>query len=181
MKIYTKGGDKGTTSLFSGKRVPKSALRIETYGTLDELNAFTGSLRDHLSYETMKTDLLQIQAHLFAMGSWLATEQPEKAKLPVLEEAEILFLEHAIDKMEEDLEPMRNFILPGGNAQVSAAHICRTVCRRAERHCVRLAAEEKIPDHVIMYLNRLSDYFFVLARYIGKLSGAAEIPWKPKL
>ncbi|MFI5204924.1 MAG: cob(I)yrinic acid a,c-diamide adenosyltransferase [Flavobacteriales bacterium] len=181
MKIYTKGGDKGSTSLFSGKRVPKSALRIEAYGTLDELNSFTGLLHAQLSQDFIKKDLLQIQSHLFAMGSWLASELPDKTKLPVLDETEVTFLEHSIDKMEEELEPMRNFILPGGNVQVSSAHVCRTVCRRAERNCVKLASEENIPAHVIIYLNRLSDYFFVLARYLGKLTGSTEIPWKPKL
>ena len=181
MKIYTKGGDKGNTSLLSGKRIPKSSLRIESYGNLDELNSFIGFLRDQLSQEFIKTDLLQIQSHLFAMGSWLASELPDAKKLPILDAAEVLFLEHSIDKMEEELEPMKNFILPGGNLHVSSAHICRTVCRRAERNCVRLSSEENIPEHIIVYLNRLSDYFFVLARFVGKLTGATEIPWKAKL
>jgi cob(I)alamin adenosyltransferase len=181
MKIYTKGGDKGNTSLFNGKRVSKAALRIEAYGTIDELNSFIGFLHAQIEIENSKNQLIQIQTHLFEIGSWLANDTNDASKLPVLSDEEILFLENSIDKMELELEPLKNFILPGGNIQVSSAHICRTVCRRSERFVVRLQNEEQIPDHVVIFLNRLSDYFFVLARFIAKQTNAKEQPWKSKM
>jgi len=181
MKIYTRTGDKGQTSLLSGKRVAKDSLRIEAYGTIDELNSHIGMLRD-LSGE-LKTELLtDIQVKLFDIGSRLAAgtaETAEKFKVPTTSDADVKELEDAMDAMDAELPPMRNFILPGGHPAVSQAHICRTVCRRAERIAIRLAAEEPVPEIVVRYLNRLSDLLFVLARWTGQQLKVEEIPWKP--
>lgn len=180
MKIYTKTGDKGTTSLYGGKRISKGALRIETYGTVDELNSWVGLVRDQ-EVNQMRIDILtSIQQKLFVMGSILAAD-PEKTKIkiPSLHEEDIIALESEIDKMEESLEPMRYFILPGGHQSVSFCHITRTVCRRAERLVIRLDEEEKIEPLVVKYLNRLSDYLFVLARKMGEELKINETPWMP--
>lgn len=182
MKIYTKTGDKGETSLLGGKRLSKNHLRIETYGTVDELNSFTGVLRDHIQNETIENLLLTIQDRLFTIGSILAAAgDTEKFKIPQLHESDIELLENTIDKMNESLEPMRSFILPGGYIPSSFAHVCRTVCRRAERLCVSLQQEDTCPDIIIKYLNRLSDYYFVLSRYLAKTAGKADTNWSPKL
>jgi cob(I)alamin adenosyltransferase len=164
IKIYTKTGDKGSTSLIGGTKVPKSHLRIEAYGTVDELNSFIGLLGDQLEDPAGRQQLREIQDRLFTIGSSLACD-PEKS----------------IDDMEATLPPMKSFILPGGHPTVSTAHIVRCVCRRAERSCVRMMEEQLfVEPQVIRYLNRLSDYFFVLARYIAHTLKAEEIPWKPR-
>ncbi|MCS6980137.1 MAG: cob(I)yrinic acid a,c-diamide adenosyltransferase [Flavobacteriales bacterium] len=182
MKIYTRTGDKGSTQLFGGLRVPKHHLRIEAYGTVDELNSFVGWLRDQIQEEEMAGFLLKIQNELFVVGSLLAA-QPGKnnLRLPELPGDAVTALERAMDQMEQSLEPLRYFILPGGHPLVSAAHICRTVCRRAERRVTALqeADPENVSPGILEYLNRLSDYFFMLARHLARLSRTQEIPWKP--
>lgn len=182
MKIYTKTGDTGSTSLFGGKRVSKSDLRIDTYGTVDELNSYIGLLRDQ-SVNTLRKDvLIEIQDRLFTVGSILATEPGNtKVKIPSLSESDIQFLEKEIDGMETSLPPMKSFVLPGGHQSVSFCHIARTVCRRAERLTVALNDVEKIDELVIKYLNRLSDYLFVLSRKMTLELGAEETPWKPRM
>lgn len=183
-KIYTKTGDLGKTSLIGGTKVPKNDLRIEAYGTVDELNSHIGLTIDHASDAHSKLLLKEIQDRLFTIGSCLACD-PEKEplmKIPDLREDDILLLEHEIDKMTEALPPMKWFILPGGHIAVSITHITRCICRRAERLCVNMQEHELFVDPlVIKYLNRLSDYLFVLARYTGHLLQVAEIPWKPRL
>lgn len=184
MKIYTKAGDSGKTTLIGGTRVPKSHIRIESYGTVDELNSFIGLLSDLVSDTGIKTVLKEVQDRLFTVGSSLACD-PEKEpnlKIPDLKEDDIVYLEKLIDQMNEVLEPMKSFILPGGHQAISTAHIARCVCRRAERWCVNLQEEDLfVEPMVIKYLNRLSDYLFVLARYIGHLNGVADSPWKPRV
>ncbi|MCL4855922.1 MAG: cob(I)yrinic acid a,c-diamide adenosyltransferase [Flavobacteriales bacterium] len=182
MKIYTKTGDKGLTSLFGGKRVPKHHLRIEAYGTVDELNSNIGLIRDQkIAPETFAV-LIEIQDRLFTLGSILATEPGnEKVKVPQLNEQDILFLENEIDKMNEVLPEMRSFVLPGGHQTVSFCHVARFVCRRAERLVVHLAEVENVPELIIKYLNRLSDYLFVLSRKISQENNANEIPWKARM
>lgn len=180
-KIYTKTGDDGTTGLFGGARVPKYDLRIEAYGTVDELNSYLGLIRDQkLDAHSTKT-LLEIQDRLFTIGSILAVD-PDKKNLsvPVLSEADVKLLESEIDKMDEVLPAMKNFILPGGHATVSFVHIARCVCRRAERLVVHLSVENKVDSLIIRYLNRLSDYLFTLARLLAKDLGASEQPWIPR-
>lgn len=182
-KIYTKTGDKGTTSLIGGTKVPKSHIRIETYGTVDELNSHIGVVNDLITENAVKEVLKEIQDRLFTIGSSLACD-PEKEvrmKIPDLKESDIVLLEREIDKMNETLPPMKSFVLPGGHIAVSATHVARCVCRRTERLCVAMLGEELFIDPlVIKYLNRLSDYLFVLARYTGHLLGAPEIAWKPR-
>lgn len=181
MKIYTKTGDEGTTSLFGGKRVSKADLRIETYGTVDELNSFIGLVRDQEVNQKRKNSLVEIQDKLFTIGSILATEPGNtKVKTPSLSEEDIQFLEQEIDAMDADLPPMRFFVLPGGHQSVSYCHLARTVCRRAERLTIALNTLEGVEPLVLKYLNRLSDYLFVLSRKMSHELGAEEIPWKPK-
>ena len=184
IKIYTKTGDLGKTSLIGGTKVPKSHIRIEAYGTVDELNSFIGLTGDQLTHEHSKNVLQEIQDRLFTIGSSLACD-PEKEpvlKIPDLKEADIVFLEKEIDKMNEELAPMKSFILPGGHISISTAHVTRCVCRRAERLCVNMQENNLFVDPlVIKYLNRLSDYFFVLTRYIGLLLNVVDIPWKPRI
>lgn len=178
MKIYTKTGDSGTTGLFGGARVRKDDIRIEAYGTVDELNSFVGQLIDH----STNVDLLNtIQHRLFTIGSTLACD-PSKDQLvtPDIKEEDILQLEVAMDNMEASLPPLKNFILPGGHPAVSAAHVCRTVCRRAERRVISLNRESPLDSLIIKYLNRLSDYFFVLGRKLTVDHGAMEVPWIPR-
>ena len=184
IKIYTKTGDLGKTSLIGGTRVPKSHLRIETYGTVDELNSFIGFLDDQLNDERSKGILKEIQDRLFTIGSSLACdpEKEPKMKLPDLKEEDILLLESEIDEMNKVLKPMKSFILPGGSMAVSSAHLARCVCRRAERNCVNMLEHEMFIDPlVIKYLNRLSDHLFVLARYIAHLTGVKESEWKARI
>jgi cob(I)alamin adenosyltransferase len=184
MKIYTKAGDQGKTSLIGGTRVPKSHIRIESYGTVDELNSFIGLLNDLVVDEKINADLKEIQDRLFTVGSSLACD-PEKEsalRIPDLKEEDILRLETAMDAMNEVLAPMKSFIIPGGHQAISTAHIARCVCRRAERWCVNMQEEDLFVEVlVIKYLNRLSDYLFTLARYIGHLNGVADLPWKPRI
>lgn len=182
MKIYTRTGDKGQTSLLGGTRVPKDHARIEAYGTIDELNSHLGMLRDLLNGQQQEL-ILGIQQKLFSIGSRLASaneQEADKFKVPHVEDEDITALEHAMDTMDRELPEMRNFILPGGHVAVSQAHICRTVCRRAERLVVHIAAQEQLPEVIVRYLNRLSDLLFVLARWSGHTLNAPEIPWKPR-
>lgn len=169
------------TSLIGGSRVPKHHLRIESYGTVDELNANLGLLRDQNIAEELINDLLEIQDRLFTIGSQLAAE-PGKSKmdLPQIFESDITFLENRIDEMDEELEPMRSFVLPGGHSFVSYCHIARCVCRRAERNIVHLAANEEVNELIIQYLNRLSDYLFTLSRKLSKDFNIEEIKWTPR-
>jgi cob(I)alamin adenosyltransferase len=182
-KIYTKTGDAGKTSLIGGTKVPKSHIRIQAYGTIDELNAFTGMLNDQISDAHSHEILLEVQDRLFTIGSSLACDHDKEIvmKIPDLKESDIFLLENEIDQMNTNLPEMKSFILPGGHVSVSSAHICRTICRRAERLIVELDEREHLDQPLIIkYLNRLSDYFFVLARYIGHLLGAEEIKWVPR-
>jgi len=181
MKVYTKTGDKGQTSLFGGQRVSKGHLRIHAYGTVDELNSYMGLLRDLSADEIRNQEIQRIQDRLFTLGALLATES-EKAKkrLPLIKQNDVVVLEQAIDAMELNLEPIKTFVLPGGHPTVSYCHIARCVCRRAERLSVELAEDNDIEALVIQYLNRLSDYLFVLSRFLTKSLGAKEIPWLPE-
>lgn len=180
-KIYTRGGDKGETSLIGGTRVPKDHERIEAYGTLDELNSFVGLLRDQPEADIVKEELLHIQEQIFTAESLLAVDPEGKARaLPILKEAEIQFLEQRIDRMNETLPDLTKFILPGGHSVVSLAHIARTVCRRAERITISLSRTHSVDPIIIRYLNRLSDYFFVLARFLSKETGIEESSWNPE-
>tara|TARA_B110000091_G_scaffold134745_1_gene144227 strand:- start:380 stop:955 length:576 start_codon:yes stop_codon:yes gene_type:complete len=188
MKIYTKTGDNGTTALFGGTRVKKHNLRIESYGTVDELNSYIGLIKDQEISNYNKESLLKIQNDLFTLGAMLATP-PEKETLkngkerlniPKIDDEAILFLENEIDKMDLELPQMTHFILPGGHQAVSFCHVARCVCRRAERLSVELNDQEAINDAILKYLNRLSDYLFVLARMLSKDLSVAEIKWIPK-
>jgi len=182
MKIYTKTGDQGITSLFGGKRVSKAELRIETYGTVDELNSFLGLVRDQEVNQKRQAVLVEIQDRLFTIGSILATEPGnEKLKIPSLLEDDIQFLENEMDAMDESLPPMRFFVLPGGHQSVSFCHVARTVCRRVERLAISLSTQEHVDPLVIKYLNRLSDYLFVLARKMAAELGIEESPWRPRM
>jgi len=185
MKIYTKKGDSGTTGLIGGTRVVKHSLRIEAYGTVDELNAFMGLLRDRVVDDADKPLLIEIQDRLFTIGSWLATDPQKKGmNLPEINQSDVETLETEMDKMDEELEPMRHFILPGGHETVSFCHVARCVCRRAERLISALYEEtdgEGIDPVILAYVNRLSDYLFVYGRMVSQKLGAEEIPWKPKL
>ncbi len=184
MKIYTKTGDKGTTSLIGGTKVSKAHLRIEAYGTVDELNSYIGLCRDHITDEDSRAVLLETQDRLFTVGSALACdpEKETKLKIPDLHEEDISLLEKAIDKMHEVSPTMKSFILPGGLIAASHLHVARCVCRRAERQVVRLSEESHEVEIIVQkYLNRLSDYLFVLARYVAFLEKAEEIPWKPRV
>ena len=180
-KIYTKTGDKGETSLIGGTRLPKQHLRIEAYGTVDELNSHIGLVRDACEGRPYYALLLSIQDRLFTMGSQLAAD-PEKNKmvLPELAEVDLEVLEKAMDDMDAVLPPMKHFVLPGGHVNVSWCHIARCVCRRAERAVLRLAEDEKVDEIHAKYLNRLSDYLFMLSRQLSQDLGAQEIPWIAK-
>lgn len=181
MKVYTKKGDKGETSLIGGKRVKKYHVRIDAYGTVDELNSFIGLIRDSAREKQADADLREIQNRLFTVGSELATDPEKKnVKIPVLHDADIEMLERAIDRMDEELEPLKNFILPGGDITASHCHVARCVCRRAERIANLLAEEEETDPRILSYLNRLSDYLFVLARFYTKKHGGEETLWKTR-
>ena len=184
MKIYTKVGDGGKTSLIGGTKVPKNHIRIESYGSVDELNCHLGLCADQLPFEDIKLTIKEIQDRLFTIGSSLACD-PDKEplmKMPDLLETDIEFLEQEIDRMNESLPPMKFFIIPGGHVAVSSIHVARCVCRRTERACVALQQHELFVDPlVIRYLNRLSDYIFVLGRYAGKLLDVPEQPWRPRV
>ncbi|MBH2005423.1 MAG: cob(I)yrinic acid a,c-diamide adenosyltransferase [Sphingobacteriia bacterium] len=184
IKIYTKTGDLGKTSLIGGTKVPKSHIRIDTYGTVDELNSWIGVVSDYAGDVHTKTILKEIQDRLFTVGSSLACD-PDKEplmKIPDLKEDDISLLEREIDHMNDVLEPMKFFVLPGGHPAVSQTHIARCVCRRAERCCVNMQEQQIFVEPlVIKYLNRLSDYLFVLSRYFSHQLGIPEIPWKPRV
>jgi cob(I)alamin adenosyltransferase len=195
-KIYTKTGDKGKTGLIGGTKVPKSHIRIESYGTVDELNSFIGLLSDQLALASGTVShpvfplsgsidtLREIQDRLFTIGASLACdpEKESKMKIPDLKEEDISALEDDIDRMNDTLPEMRSFILPGGHIAVSTAHVARCVCRRAERICVQMQEENMVIEPIVLkYLNRLSDHLFTLARYAGHLLQAPETPWKPRI
>jgi cob(I)alamin adenosyltransferase len=184
IKIYTKTGDLGKTSLIGGTKVPKSHIRIEAYGTVDELNSYIGLVSDHIADGHSKKILNEIQDRLFTIGSSLACDPDKETlmKIPDLKEHDIALLEEEIDNMMAALPAMKNFILPVGHVAVSTTHVARCVCRRAERCCVNMQEHETFVDPVVIkYLNRLSDYLFVLARYVAHLLNVNEIPWKPRL
>ena len=188
MKIYTKTGDKGTTALFGGTRVPKHHIRIDSYGTVDELNSYIGLIRDQEINNQYKETLILIQDRLFTLGAILATD-PEKAilkngkerlNIPKIDANDILLLENEMDVMNESLPQMTHFVLPGGHTTVSYCHIARCVCRRAERLATALFDLEPFDERALQYLNRLSDYIFVLARKLSYDLHADEVKWIPK-
>ncbi len=179
MKVYTKKGDDGKTSLLSGVRIPKHGLRIETYGTIDELNSFLGLLSAKTNH--LNDFIINIQNQLFDIGSYLAAEgMHDKYNLNGVNDEDIGNLEKSIDEMSEQLPPLRNFILPGSCELNALAHICRTVCRRAERKATLLSEKETVKPEVVRYLNRLSDWFFVYARYISFKEGLQDREWKKR-
>lgn len=183
-KIYTKTGDKGSTSLIGGVRVPKNHIRIEAYGTVDELNSFIGMVNDMAANEKISTWLREIQDRLFTVGSVLATnpDKEVKMKLPDVHDEDVTWLEQCIDEMNEVLPEMRSFILPGGQLAASTCHVARCVCRRAERICVGMQEQqEQVPELIVRYLNRLSDFLFVLARYIAHIHNVEDLPWRARL
>jgi cob(I)alamin adenosyltransferase len=195
-KIYTRTGDKGKTALIGGTKVPKSHIRIESYGTVDELNSYVGLLSDHLAAAsgivsqpvfplTASIQTLRgIQDRLFTIGASLACDpdKESKMKIPDLNEEDIKALEEDIDRMNEVLPEMKSFILPAGHIAVSTAHVARCVCRRAERICVQMQEDGQFIDPLVLkYINRLSDHLFTLARYAGHLLQAEELPWKPRV
>ncbi len=181
MKVYTKTGDDGTTGLFGGARVPKYHIRIESYGTVDELNSYIGLVRFRDIDPFAKETLAEVQDRLFTIGSILASD-PSKSNLvvPDLHESDIEFLEKEMDRMNDTLPELRAFVLPGGNDTISFCHIARCVCRRAERLTVLLNEKEPVSPLVIKYLNRLSDYLFVLSRKIAQYNEVKEVPWRPR-
>lgn len=181
MKIYTKKGDTGETSLIGGVRVKKSNVRIHAYGTVDELNSVVGLVRDSATNAAIIDQILEIQDRLFIIGSQLASAPGSKMKLPEISPKDIANLEKYIDAMNEELPELKSFILPGGDLAVSYCHLARTVCRRAERWVIEVDESEKVDPIIIEYLNRLSDYFFMLSRKISLDNNANEIPWKPRL
>lgn len=180
MKIYTKQGDAGQTGLYGGLRVPKDHLRIQTYGTLDELNAILGwSLSDSPLSPDLRTRLLRIQGELFQLGAELATPRDKEVGIALIEDAQIEVLEKEIDEMESRLEPLKTFILPGGAPGSGRLHVARTVSRRAERELVGLHRTEPVRNTVLQYMNRLSDYLFVCARLANVEAGTKDTPWNP--
>src|ERR1700744_3720759 len=181
-KVYTKTGDKGQTSLIGGTRLPKHHIRIEAYGTIDELNSWIGLLRDQPIDERSIKILLEVQDRLFTIGSLLAADpEKNKMKLPDIKEEDILLLEKEIDHMEETLPEMKHFVLPGGHTIVSYCHLARCVCRRGERAVLRLSENEKVEELIYKYLNRLSDYLFVLSSKLSQDLKAGETPWVPRV
>ncbi len=181
MKIYTKTGDKGKTSLLGGSRVSKAHRRIDAYGNVDELNSWIGLLRDQEANSTRHLLLIEIQDRLFTIGSHLANEGGErKFSIPEIQYSDVERLENSIDEMNKILPEMKSFILPGGNPVVSYTHVTRTVCRRAERGVVTLNELEPVEEVIVIYLNRLSDYLFVLSRMLSHELKATEVPWVPK-
>jgi cob(I)alamin adenosyltransferase len=182
MKVYTKTGDQGTTALLGGKRVPKSDLRIDAYGTIDELNSFVGLLRDQEVNQNRTAFLKYIQDRLFTIGADLATVPgKDQVKKPDLLQEDVELLESEIDAMEAELPMLTSFILPGGHQSVSFCHLARTVCRRGERIAVELATVEPVSSLVIQYLNRLSDYLFVLGRKMAQELDVEEVTWTPRV
>lgn len=180
MKIYTKTGDTGQTSLYGGKRLSKADLRVEAYGTLDELNSWLGLIKDEIHGTHIKDLLKEIQDRIFTISSHISSDPEKEMPLPDIFEQDISLLETEIDKMTEHLEPLKFFILPGGHRKVSEIHIVRTVCRRAERMIVSLSEQSQVESIIITYLNRLSDFLFVLARFIAKELEVEENKWIPR-
>jgi len=181
-KIYTKGGDKGQTALIGGSRVPKYHQRIEAYGTIDELKSYIGLIRDLSEDNDVRVLLFEIQDRLFTTESLIAADSKESAKgLPKLFESDVELLEKSIDQMNESLPELSSFIMPGGHVLASHAHIARTICRRAERHTIKASEEFVIDPLCVKYLNRLSDFLFVLARKFALEIGGNEIKWKPRV
>lgn len=181
MKIYTKTGDKGMTSLVGGTRVEKYHLRLESYGTIDELNSHIGLIYDLTDNLEIKNILSKIQHSLFNIGSYLANEKPEEQTISIINQADISILEEKMDEFVSELPELKNFILPSGHVLTSQTHIARTVCRRAERNIVKLSQEIEINEAVIIYVNRLSDFLFILARKFLKDFNKMEITWNPIL
>ncbi|MCL4137928.1 UNVERIFIED_CONTAM: hypothetical protein GTU68_040768 [Idotea baltica] len=177
MKIYTKAGDKGLTSLFGGTRLSKDDIRIEAYGTVDELNAQIGLLQSMIKTDSFSFILKSIQEGLFLIGSHLASDGSLDDKLPSLVQLDEIALETSMDAQSSELTPLRAFILPGGSAGAAQAHVCRTICRRAERRAVSLSQEQDVNPQIILYLNRLSDFFFIVARSINHQEGIDDIEW----
>jgi cob(I)alamin adenosyltransferase len=181
MKVYTKTGDGGGTSLFGGTKVSKDDIQIEAYGTVDELNSFIGVLISEVNESPLSQELKDIQPILFDIGSHLASDGKMPDYLPALDDNNITVLENSIDRMTSDLPELKAFIMPGGNSRIARAHICRVICRRAERRVVTMSnSHEKLPRFIQIYLNRLSDYFFVVARYLAHLDGIDEVKWNAK-
>lgn len=179
MKVYTKTGDDGTTGLFGGDRVRKDHARIEAYGTVDETNALVGMARSCGPEDHLTTVLERIQGELFVVGADLATPSEAKPTVPRVTEMVIAGLEQDIDKLEEDLAPLKTFVLPGGAPRAAALHAARTVCRRAERCVITACEQEQIDANVGIYLNRLSDFLFVAARWANHVEGVEDTPWLP--
>jgi cob(I)alamin adenosyltransferase len=180
MKIYTKTGDTGMTSLFGGKRVGKDDLRIDCYGTVDELNSFIGLLHASIADDTLRSVLLDIQSRLFTVGSNLASDPDKEMITPDIVDQDIAKLESEIDRMDQHLAPLKHFIMPSGSQAIASAHVCRTVCRRSERLIIALSKVSVMDEMIIKYINRLSDYFFMVARYVAVGENIEEIPWQPK-
>lgn len=179
-KIYTKTGDKGETSLFGGKRLPKNHIRIEAYGTVDELNSYIGLLGDVIEKAEVKVVLKEIQDRLFTIGANLASDPDKEMQVPDVVDTDIELLEKSMDEMEQELPALKHFILPGGHTSVSFCHIARCVCRRAERITIALQQESPVEAIIVRYLNRLSDYLFMLARFQAKEIGVEEIKWEAR-
>ena len=177
MKIYTKAGDKGLTGLIGGTRVPKSAPRIAAYGEVDELNAVLGLTRADTAHVVIQKSLIEIQTTLFVLGSQLASQKPDP-KLEVVTAKHVDILERQIDAMTENLPPLKNFILPGGSSLGATVHLARGICRRVERQAVALDQTQPVEEEIIQYLNRLSDFLFMLARFINKQQGVSEVIWQ---
>lgn len=178
--IYTKGGDKGTTSLLGGRRVPKYDLRIEAYGTVDELMAHTALLRDMIADEKTREELLFVLDKLMSSASIIAADGDNlPSNMPVIVDEDVIYLEKSIDRMDFELPILNSFILPGGHVSSSQAHVSRTVCRRAERIILKLSETDPVDEVIIRFFNRLSDYYFLIARKLCITSGSAEIHWKP--
>jgi cob(I)alamin adenosyltransferase len=179
MRIYTRGGDAGTTALFGGRRVAKTSLRVGAYGSVDEANALLGAARAALADDELDTLLQELQNTLFEVGADLATPEDTaaRARLTPLDEADTLRLERTIDRLDGQLEPLRRFVLPGGHPAAAGLHVARTVVRRAERDAIALAETEPVNPHVLVFLNRLSDLLFVVARLVNARAGVSEAPW----
>jgi len=180
MKVYTKSGDKGTTALFGGTRISKTDARIEAYGTVDELNAHVGLLMSHIEEEDIYAMLRACQSFLFDIGSHLASDGSADKYLPQLDAGWIERLENTMDEYTAELPELKSFVMPRGNTRIAQAHVCRTVCRRAERRVILAAVENNVEDTIIIFLNRLSDYFFVLSRWLTRLDGIDEEKWNAK-
>jgi cob(I)alamin adenosyltransferase len=181
MKIYTKRGDSGETSLIGGDRVPKHHIRIEAYGTIDELNSYIGILRSFTDDKINSKVLPEVQDRLFTVGSLLASAPGSKMIVPDLHDQDTELLEESIDLMNAELPELRSFVLPAGSIEVSHCHVARCICRRAERLIVHLDEVQQIEPIIIQYINRLSDYLFVLGRYKAMKQGVEEVSWKPRL